>query len=81
MTREPVVVIMSVLAALQVAAGGAALANVVGANVAGLVVLAVAAVQAGVQFWVRAQVVPVATLKRRHQRVPVTHRHDRANGI
>jgi len=57
--REPVVVVMSVLAALQVIAGGAALGELVGPQVAGVVVLAVAALQVGLQFYVRGQVTPV----------------------
>lgn len=60
MTKSrPVVITMSVLAALQVLTAGAALTDVLGKDIAALFVLAVAAVQAGVQFYVQAQVVPV----------------------
>jgi hypothetical protein len=57
--REPVVLVMSILAGLQVLTGGAALADVFGAQVAGLLILAVAAAQVGLQFYVRGQVTPV----------------------
>lgn len=57
--REPVVVVMSVLAGLQVLAGGAALADLIGAQWAGIFVLAVAALQVGMSFYVRGQVTPV----------------------
>lgn len=56
--RNPVLLVMSVLAGAQVLTGGATLAEVIGPQVAGLVVLGVAAVQAGVQFYVRGQVTP-----------------------
>lgn len=61
MKREPVVIAMSILAALQVLAGGAALADLIGGQAAGVFVLAVAALQTGVQFYVRGQVTPVDT--------------------
>lgn len=54
----PVLLWMSILAALQVLTGGAALAEVIGAQVAGLAVLTVAALQTGIQFYVRGQVTP-----------------------
>lgn len=57
--REPVVVVMSVLAALQVLVGGAAFTEVVPTPWAGLATLVVAAVQVGVAFYVRGQVEPV----------------------
>lgn len=57
--REPVVVVMSVLAALQVLAGGAALTELIGPQLAGVLILAVAALQVGVQFYVRGQVTPL----------------------
>jgi len=57
--REPVVVVMSVLAALQVLVGGAALADLIGNEWAGVFVLVVAALQIGLQFYVRGQVTPV----------------------
>lgn len=60
MKREPVLIIMSVLAALQFAAGLANLANLIGAHQAAWFVAAVAVVQAGLQFYVRNQVTPMA---------------------
>ena len=62
--REPVVLVMSILAALQVLFGGWAGIQILNSNetlaaVGTLGVLAVAAAQVGVQFWVRGQVTPV----------------------
>lgn len=56
--RNPVLVVMSTLAALQVLVAGSALADVIGVKLAGLLGLMVAAVQMGVQFYVRGQVTP-----------------------
>lgn len=56
---RPVLITFSVLAGLQILTAGAALGDVVGTKVAGLVVLAVAAVQAGMSFYVQGQVVPL----------------------
>lgn len=56
--RSPVLAVMSTLAALQVLTGGAALGEVLGAKAAGLCILAVAAAQTGLQFYVRGQVTP-----------------------
>ncbi|MDE9365973.1 hypothetical protein PZ938_10195 [Luteipulveratus sp. YIM 133132] len=56
--RRPVVVVMSVLAALQILTAGAALGDVIGAKAAALCVLVVAAAQSGIQFYVQAQVTP-----------------------
>jgi len=58
-TNEPVLIIMSILAALQAAAGSAALANVFTLNVVGVIIVTIAAAQAGLQFYVRGQVTPV----------------------
>jgi hypothetical protein len=55
---SPVLLWMSLLAALQVLTGGAALGELIGAQIAGLLVLSVAAAQAGTQFYVRGQVTP-----------------------
>lgn len=60
MTSRPVLVVFSVLAGLQVLTGGAALADFVGAKVAGLIVLAVAAGQVGMTFYVQGRVTPLA---------------------
>ncbi|TWJ15023.1 hypothetical protein LX16_0720 [Stackebrandtia albiflava] len=59
MKREPVLIIMSVLAALQVFVGGAAFSELVSVRVAGLLALSVAALQVGMQFYVRGRVAPV----------------------
>lgn len=56
---RPVLITFSILAGLQVLAGGAALSDIVGEDVFGLFVLAVAAVQVGMTFYVQNQVVPV----------------------
>lgn len=61
MTR-PVLAAMSVLAGAQVAAGGAVLSDVIGQTAAGLCVLLVAAVQAGLAFYVQGQVTPFAAV-------------------
>ena len=62
--REPVVVVMSILAGLQILFGGWAGINFLNDNdtlaaIGTLGILAVAAAQVGVQFWVRGQVTPV----------------------
>lgn len=59
MKREPVVIWASILVGLQVLTGGAALADAIGEATAGLAILAVAALQAGTQFYIRGQVTPV----------------------
>lgn len=56
---RPVLITFSILAGLQILTAGAALGDVVGDKVAGLIVLAVAAVQAGMSFYVQGQVVPL----------------------
>jgi hypothetical protein len=55
---SPVLLWMSILAALQVLSAGSALADVIPYKVAALLALTVAAAQAGVQFYVRGQVTP-----------------------
>lgn len=60
MTKSrPVLVIFSILAALQFLAGGAALSDVVGPEAFGLFVLGVGAIQAGFAVYTQSQVVPV----------------------
>lgn len=59
---RPVVVWMSILAALQVMSAGSALADVVPAKWAALFSLGVAAAQAGIQFYVQSQVTPWETV-------------------
>ena len=56
---RPVLITFSVLAALQVLTGGSALADFIGKDLAGLIVLIVAAVQVGMTFYVQNQTVPV----------------------
>ena len=58
--REPVLVVMSVLAGMQALIGAAGFAEAVPRQAALWMILATAAVQAGVQFYVRGQVTPVA---------------------
>ncbi len=58
MKSRPVLITFSILAALQVIAGGAALQDVIGKTAFGLFVLAVAAVQVGMTFYVQNSVVP-----------------------
>lgn len=58
MKTRPVVITFSILAALQVLTAGSALTDVVGKDVAGLLILAIAAVQVGMTFYVQNSVVP-----------------------
>lgn len=58
MKTRPVLITFSILAALQVIAGGAALQDVIGKTAFGLFVLTVAAVQVGMTFYVQNSVVP-----------------------
>lgn len=60
--RDPVLVVMSTLAAMQVMVAGSALADVIGKQLAGLLTLMVAAAQVGLQFYVRGQVTPSSTV-------------------
>lgn len=55
---RPVLVVMSVLAGAQILTGGAALGEYIGAQLAGLLILSVAALQGGMQFWLQNQVTP-----------------------
>ena len=54
---EPVVITMSILAALQFLFAGAGLGDVIGAKAVFMGMLVVGAIQVGMQFWVRGQVV------------------------
>lgn len=58
--RNPVLIVMSILAALQAIAGAANLADLLGDKLAAWFVLLVAAAQIGSAYWVRGQVTPVA---------------------
>lgn len=57
---QPVLVVMSVLAGLDILTGGAALGDVIGPKQAGILILALAAIKGGMAFYLRGQVVPVA---------------------
>ena len=61
MNREPVLVVMSVLAGMQALIGAAGFAEAVPRQAALWMILATAAVQAGVQFYVRGQVRPLTS--------------------
>lgn len=56
--NEPLLLWSSILVGLQVVTAGAALADLVGVQVAGLAILVVAALQASTQFYIRGQVTP-----------------------
>jgi hypothetical protein len=58
--RNPVVWIMSILAALQLLAGASAFIDVIGLKWAALAMAVVLAAQFGLQFWVRGEVTPLA---------------------
>jgi hypothetical protein len=64
MKREPVLIWSSVLVVLQVIVAGTALTDTLGKNVAALLAVIVAALQAGTQFYVRGQVAPVEPVTR-----------------
>lgn len=58
---RPVLTVMAVLTALQVLVAGAAFTDVLGDKAAGFAVLAVAAIQAGMAFYLQGQVTPLAS--------------------
>lgn len=55
---RPVLITFSILAGLQVLTGGTALADIIGKDAAGLIILAIAAIQVGMTFYVQGQVTP-----------------------
>lgn len=59
---EPVVIAMSILASLQLLFAGAGLGDVIGAKAVFLGMALVGAIQGGIQFWVRGQVVATANV-------------------
>lgn len=59
---EPVLLVMSVLAFLQILTAGSALGDFIGKDTAAFLVLLVAALQGAVQFYVRGQVTSVANV-------------------
>lgn len=58
MKRDPVLIVMSLLAGYQILVAGGAFAETFGAETAALLILIGAAVQATVQFYVKGQVTP-----------------------
>ena len=56
---RPVLITFSILAGLQILTAGTALTDVLGKDIAGLLVLVIAAVQVGMTFYVQGQVVPL----------------------
>lgn len=55
---RPVLITFSILAGLQILTAGSVLSDVIGPQIAGLIVLGIAAVQGGLSFYVQGQVVP-----------------------
>lgn len=58
--RNPVLFVMSILAALNAALGLGVLAELVSPTTLGWLLVIQAAATAGIQFWVRGQVTPMA---------------------
>lgn len=58
MKSRPVLITFSILAGLQILTAGAALGDIIGAELAAFFVLAVAAAQGGMSFYVQGVVVP-----------------------
>lgn len=56
--KQPVVIVFSILAALQVINGGLALVDSIDKDVAALISLIIGAITAGASFYVRAMVTP-----------------------
>jgi hypothetical protein len=56
--KEPVVIVFSILAALQVINGGLALIDTIDKDVAAIISLVIGAITAGASFYVRAMVMP-----------------------
>lgn len=57
---RPVLIAFSVMAGLDVLTGGSALADVIGKDTAGLIVLCLAAAKVGLGFYVQGEVTPLA---------------------
>ena len=62
LNRRPVVLVFSILAALQVVSAGLGLTDVISKDVVALFVLVVAAVQAGMTLYVQSMVAPWDTV-------------------
>lgn len=58
--KNPVLLVMSVMAAVSAALGLGTLQDLVSPAVLGWILIAQAAITAGVQYWVRGQVTPLA---------------------
>jgi hypothetical protein len=56
--KQPVVIVFSILAALQVINGGLALVDSIDKDVAGIISLVIGAITAGASFYVRGMVTP-----------------------
>jgi hypothetical protein len=59
MKSRPVVITFSILAGLQILTAGATLSDVIGQQLAGLLVLGIAAVQGGLTFYVQSLTAPM----------------------
>jgi len=57
-TNRPVVIVYSILAALQVINGGLALIDTLDKDIAAIIALVIGAITAGAAFWVESQVTP-----------------------
>lgn len=66
-SKEPLLIWSSVLVALQILTGGAALGDVIGLKLAGLLILVVAALQGGTQFYIRGSVTPNVSVAAREE--------------
>ncbi len=62
MKKEPVVIVFSILAALQVINGGLALVDSIPKDIAGIISLVIGAVTAGASLYVRGMVAPWETV-------------------
>lgn len=60
--KEPVVIVFSILAALQVISAGLGLADTLDEDVVEIIVLVIAAIQAAATFYVRGMVAPWDTV-------------------
>lgn len=60
--KEPVVIVFSILAALEVINGGLALIDSIDKDVAGIISLVIGAITAGASFYVRGMTAPWASV-------------------
>jgi len=61
-TPKPVLLALSILAALDVLTAGAAFTDIVGKDTAGFIILVLAAIKVGVAFYLQGQVTPFANV-------------------